>query len=272
MADQLLLVLKLSGLVKEVGSGQANGGAMNLTYLEIDHQRLIYNRLISAPDHEFVDALIFSWLYHEHAIEGVVLNPDAINRALSQRPTRNYRDRQIKNSLNRVRTIAMHMIDGTRHGNTIDTAWIKEIHALLSDEEDPKSGHYRVRDTTPGVYNLKCVPGSTVAYHLNKLFNGFDEILKNEHPIYAASKIHWEFMQIFPFDEHSGFVGRLLLNQILIQAKYPPAIFHAMDRQQYFAALDSKPSKLIPVVEEAIKSTLGAAQLFHENTMLAFAS
>lgn len=246
---------------------------MNLTYLEIDHQRAVYNMLIEAPPElEFVDALLFSWLYHDHAIEGIVLDPESIRRALSQRPSRNYRDRQVKQSLNRQREIAMSMLDGRRKNDKIDLEWLLEIHMTLSGVETENAGRYRKRDTTPGVYNLKCVKGSTVSYHLQKLLSSVDEIIENEHPIRAAAKIHWEFMQIFPFDEHSGFVGRLLMNQILTQGGYPPAIFHCMDRQQYFDALDTKPAALIPVVLEGIKSTLSAAQLFHENSQMVAAA
>ncbi len=243
---------------------------MNLTYLEIDHQRAVYNMLIEAPPElEFVDALLFLWLYHDHAIEGIALDPESIRRALSNRPTRNYRDRQIKQSLNQQREIAMSMLDGRRKDDIINLDWIFEIHMILSGIDAENSGRFRKRDTTPGVYNLKCVKGSTVSYHLQKLIDSSKEIIKNEHPIHAAAKIHWEFMRIFPFDEHSGFVGRLLMNQVLIQGGYPPAIFHAMDRQHYFDALETKPADLIPVVLEGIKSTLSAAQLFHENAQQA---
>ncbi len=242
---------------------------MNLTYLEIDNQRAVYNTLIEAPPElEFVDALLFSWLFHDHSIEGVVLDPEAIRRALTNRPSRNYKDRQIKHSLNRQREIAMSMLDGTRKNDKIDLLWLREIHMLLSTPNSENAGRYRTRDTTPGVYNLKCVKGSTVSYHLQKLFDSVEDIIENEHPIRAAAKIHWEFMQIFPFDEYSGFVGRLLMNQILTQAGYPPAIFHQMDRQNYFDALDTKSSRLIPVVLEGIKSTLDAAQHFYDNSQM----
>jgi hypothetical protein len=68
-----------SGSFGLVGDNQGGPGAvkweakMNLTYLEIDHQRSHFDRLSGPARDAFVDRLIFSWLYHDHALEGVVL-------------------------------------------------------------------------------------------------------------------------------------------------------------------------------------------------------
>lgn len=239
---------------------------MNLTYLELDHQRSAYDLLTSPPheaNEEFLGRLLFSWLYHDHALEGVVLNMETIQRALSQRPTRNYCDAQVKKSLCRVRSVALDLLLGMRKNEEITLDWLREMHRHLSDEDDQTAGRYRKRDTTPGVYNLDCVQSTSISYHLHKFFDLMDEI-KDMHPIRRAAIAHWEFMRVFPFNEKTGLVGRLMMNHILTSSGYPPAIIHAHDRHLYFSALDGNSSDLVPVIAEAIRATLQAAEIFYE--------
>ena len=98
---------------------------MNLTYLEIDHQRSAYDLLLSASHEEFLGRILFSWLYHDHALEGVVLTTETIQRALSERPTRNYCDAQVKKSLCRVRNVALDMLLGTTTHEAVTPEWTK---------------------------------------------------------------------------------------------------------------------------------------------------
>lgn len=237
---------------------------MNLTYLEIDHQRSAYDRLLSASNEEFLGRILFSWLYHDHALEGVVLTTECIQRALSERPTRNYCDNQVKKSLNRVRGVSLDMLIGARKNEKVTLDWVKDVHKHLCDNDDPTAGRYRKRDTTPGVYNLDCVQSTSISYHLRKFFDMYEEELSDIHPIQKAAIAHWEFMRVFPFDEKTGIVGRLMMNHILTQNGYPPAIIHAQDRHLYFAALDGHRSDLIPVIADAVRATVHAAELFCE--------
>src|SRR5690348_17192595 len=57
------------------------------------------------------------------------------------------------------------------------------------------------------------------------------------HPIIHAAKHHAGFERIHPFVDGNGRVGRLLLNFILVQAGYPPAVILATQRQRYLRAL-----------------------------------
>ena len=90
----------------------------------------------------------------------------------------------------------------------------------------------------------------------------YEQELASYHPIRAAAIAHWEYMKVFPFDERSGVVGRLMMNHVLITNGYPPAIIHAMDRHHYFAALDGNRTDLVPVVVDAVRSTIEAARVF----------
>jgi Fic family protein len=237
---------------------------MNLTYLEIDHQRSHYDSLTGSEREAFLDRLMLGWLYHDHALEGIVLTQHDIWRALSGQPVRNYCDGLVAKSLCRMRDIAMSFFGEETRPDELTMDFIKELHCRLCDDDDEKAGRYRKRDTSPGVYNLKCVAQGSISYYFHKFIDTWNDELVNYHPIRAAAIAHWEFMKVFPFDERSGMVGRLMMNYLLIREGYPPAVIHAMDRHHYFAALDGYRTDLVPVLVDAISSTIEAARVFSE--------
>lgn len=237
---------------------------MNLTYLEIDHQRSHYDRLTGPARDAFMDRLALGWLYHDHALEGVVLTQRDIWRALTGQPVRNYCDGVVQKSLCRMRDIALSFFDPESRPEELSMEFIKDLHVRLCDPGDENAGRYRKRDTSPGVYNLDVCPQGSISYYFRKFMDCYEQELVNYHPVRAAAIAHWEYMKIFPFDEKSGVVGRLMMNYLLVKNGYPPAIIHAMDRHLYFSALDGHRTDLVPVVVDAVRSTIDAARVFSE--------
>lgn len=237
---------------------------MNLTYLEIEHKRSDFDSLIGDPRRDFVDRLIMSWLYHDHALEGVVLEKDDILRALSGQPSRNWCDGQVHKSLCRMREVTLDIF--ARRIDLSDPAdTLRTLHARLSEPADEQAGRYRKRDTSPGVYNLDVVPAASISYYFRKFLDMLETELSRVHPIRAASMAHWELMKVFPFDEKTGMVARLFLNATLVSMGYPPAIIHARDRHHYFGALDGHRTDLIPIVVDAMQGSITAASLYKKN-------
>ncbi len=235
---------------------------MNLTYLEIDHNRSSYDALVGDAKRAFIDQLMLGWMFHDHALEGVVLTHEDLRRALSGQPVRNYVENQTQKSLLRLREAALDLFEWA-HGDTeLTMDFIKEMHERLCDDDCEHAGRYRKRDTSPGVYHLDVVPQGSISYYFRRMMEMWEEELQFIHPIRAAAIMHWEFMRAFPFDEKTGVVGRLLMNAILIRGGYPPAIIHQMDRQTYFDALNGRREEMIPVIVEAIRATIECATDF----------
>jgi len=64
----------------------------------------------------------------------------------------------------------------------------------------------------------------------------------NTDPVLFATEFHYRFIRIHPFDDGNGRIARLLMNFILMQKGYPPAIIKSEDKQNYFAALEQADS------------------------------
>ncbi len=114
---------------------------------------------------------------------------------------------------------------------------ILDIHRIILQKND---------DTNAG--RLRSVPdriaGSTSimpnAASVPKLMEEFIEWLKNikDHPVSIAVEAHYRFVSIHPFTDGNGRTARLLLNLILLQNNYPPAIIHPEDRRIYVTSLE----------------------------------
>jgi hypothetical protein len=80
------------------------------------------------------------------------------------------------------------------------------------------------------------------------------------HPVVHAAIHHAWFERIHPFVDANGRVGRLILNFILVQHGYPPAVILASQRRRYLQALriadGGNPNPLAEVIARAVSSTL----------------
>jgi Fic family protein len=92
------------------------------------------------------------------------------------------------------------------------------------------------------------------------LMNG--EEFGRMHPIKQATHSHHRFMEIFPFSDHSGKVGRMLMNVILIRNGYMPCIVHSTDREAYYEGLRLNATEFGHIVMDAMDNSLDNATKF----------
>lgn len=74
---------------------------------------------------------------------------------------------------------------------------------------------------------------------MNDLMKWYNENKDNTdvHPVLFATEFHYRFIRIHPFDDGNGRIARLLMNFILMQKGFPPAIIKTEDKTGYFTAL-----------------------------------
>jgi fido (protein-threonine AMPylation protein) len=80
------------------------------------------------------------------------------------------------------------------------------------------------------------------------------------HPVQLASQLHHKFVSIHPFLDGNGRVGRLLLNTVLMQRGYTPAIIPVEEKKQYFESLqaadDGNYEALSNLIDSQVSKTL----------------
>lgn len=84
--------------------------------------------------------------------------------------------------------------------------------------------------------------------------------LNGSHPIIHAAEHHAWLERIHPFVDGNGRVGRLILNFMLIQQGYPPAVILKENRNAYLKALRladaGNPNRLAEVVARSVSGAL----------------
>jgi hypothetical protein len=59
------------------------------------------------------------------------------------------------------------------------------------------------------------------------------------HPVAFAAEAHYRLVTIHPFIDGNGRTARLLMNLLLLQRGYPPAIIRPRDRVRYLGCLEA---------------------------------
>lgn len=241
-------------------------GVMGQRYGEIDDlTEDVRDRLLDSPWswESFQDVYDISWIHHENGLEGVVLTYPEIKSAVDNNvvsdvsllPT--YQD--IKNQKSCVETIRGLAAD--KKGR-LSVELFSELHRRLMTDPN-KAGVYR-----------KDIPIHRTYFHtiaspedIEPGLLGTLEYLRGHedtdlHPVELAANTHHRFMHVFPFPKFSGFLGRLVMNFVLVRHGYLPAVIHATDRQKYYEALRGGEADFRYFLCEAVTDSLDNANRF----------
>jgi Fic family protein len=119
---------------------------------------------------------------------------------------------------------------------------IFNIHSIILQGIDPRNaGKYR---DVPVYVNLRegkrhifCDP-LRIADEMDMFFDWLFSS-KKEHPVIIAAEAHTRFVSIHPFIDGNGRTARLIMNLILIQSGYTPAVIQNKERINYLDAIES---------------------------------
>jgi len=228
----------------------------------------------------FMERLRLSWVYHDSAIDGVVYSPAELEAAAKPSGTTPNEATMISAILG----IRNHMAciefihqeakaEPAKSGAFIHLSLVRHIHDLLSGntpqaqaarmaterrerkERESSKDKVGLRKDMPlhRTYSHEISQPSKILSRLEKLIEYAAETeFFDLHPIAQAAQLQFQLIQIFPFTEHSGSVGRMLSNLTLLRAGLFPAIIHTTDRQKYYEAFRGTVSNLRSLLVEAI--------------------
>ena len=128
------------------------------------------------------------------------------------------------------------LVNQKRHDLTLDT--IFNIHSLILKKiEESNAGRYRTQ-------HVRLTGSTTVLPNPLKVPDLMDEFIawlvgeNNNHIVGIAADAHYKLVSIHPFTDGNGRTSRLLMNLLLIQEGYPPAIIRKEDRLAYINSLE----------------------------------
>ncbi len=184
---------------------------------------------------DFLRGFEMSWIYHENALEGVVVTHAEMVSALKGRPI-------AMDTYPAIRNFRMAMDLVRRRAaeeGPITMELVREIHATLGSH-DPNYQVARYRKDIPlhRTYFHDIAQPHVIDERLQALLDwaGSNDP-EDDEAVRFAAHFHHEFMSIFPFAENTGKTGRLLINFVLIRHGYLPVVFHATERQRYYDTL-----------------------------------
>src|SRR3989440_9909363 len=119
---------------------------------------------------------------------------------------------------------------------TLDT--VQRLHALVMDKIDPQAGELRKVQVYIRGAPFTPPPARDVPLYLAQWVNWLtsDTALRYD-PVTRAAIAHHDFEALHPFTDGNGRVGRLLLNLMLMQDGYPPALVLREWRPRYIQGL-----------------------------------
>lgn len=198
-----------------------------------------------------------SWIHHDSAIEGIVYEPSELTAALSDAPVTDaallptYDEiRQFRAAIALVRELAADK------KLPINQALIEKIYVTLAPDEP--EAKFRRDLPLHRLYFHEIAPPDKIADKMKALFEWLesDDTVRTMHATRIAARAHYLFLQAYPYPKHSGKVGRLLMNLMLLREGYPPAVLHATDRQRYYDALRTSADATSAIVQEALENSL----------------
>ncbi len=236
---------------------------------------------------EFLERFELSWIYHDTALEGTVYTPPELQAALhpggkaaeaSMMPV----VLEILNHKKVVDFIHEEAKSSGKKNAQITLTTIKRMHDLFLGntpeaqamraqierrertekelaKEREKAGYRRDMPLHRTYFHDIAQPAKIPAL-LEKLVDYTASAEFREfHPIKQAAVVQHQLIQIFPFQEHSGKIGRMCSNLILLRHHYLPVVIHSIDRQRYYDAFRGTPTAFRALLMEAMENSLDNA-------------
>ncbi len=229
---------------------------------------------------EFDDKLDQSWIYHDNALEGVVLSYHELKAAIDKKIISDvtlipmYEEiKHHKASIEMVRQMARAWAaekhdqprKAAKKKNQITIETLKLLHSALTPDEKAKGNPYRKDNPLHRLYFHEIAQPDKIAIKMRKLVEWLDEEeTQHIHPVERAARAHYRLMAIFPWPKNSGKVARLLMNLMLIRDGFPPIVIHSIERQRYYDVLRAETAGLVPLVLESLENGVETSTRFFQ--------
>lgn len=209
------------------------------TIMQIEAMRVEYRhilrKLTKAQLKDVIGRFTINFTYESNAIEGNSLTLKDVTFVIRENILPKGKDlREVYETRNTREANELLF----RHGIKITIKDILSLHRTLVKETGVASGFKQVPNFL-WMRNLETAPPEKVEEEMNALVNWYSESKGRLHPLKTAAEFHSRFERIHPFEDGNGRTGRILINAILLENRYPPLIIRKTTRRAYFSALEA---------------------------------
>jgi Fic family protein len=223
---------------------------------DIEASRMHYNNVFQKLDQkskkEILENFAIEFAYNTASLEGNTITlEEAKNFFETGRTPKNRTLREIYD-LQNTKDVLFWLFPLKKE---LNNNLIVEIHKRLMKNVDERVG-YRMRDIKVFKSHFEASPGIYVKTDMNLLLKWYNENKEKLHPFVLAIIFHHKFEKIHPFSDGNGRAGRMLMNYILIRAKYPPIVIYKKNRNDYLDALGSADKINLTKVDKNYKNLI----------------
>ena len=204
-----------------------------------------FKKLDQTTQEEFYEHFLVEFAHNSTAMEGNTITLEEATKLLLENSTPADRTPREIFDLKNTKDVFAWL---RQQQTPLTHELIIEIHKRLLKDIDPREG-YRTHNVRVFKATFDTSPHQYIHSDMELLFTWLKEQQHN-HPLIIAAAFHHKFEKIHPFADGNGRVGRVILNQLLMQHNYPPLTIDKRRRNAYRTALataDSAPLTEVPV-------------------------
>lgn len=204
----------------------------------LEEIKLGYKGLMKRLSHkqlkDIIDRFTVNFTYESNAIEGNSLTVKDVTFILHEKKAIKGKDlREIYETLNTRKAMELVFNNKLR----IKEKDIIKLHRILVENTDIAAGYKKLPNYLIG-RKVETTNPENVEREMKGLIDWYH---RNEHihPLQRAAIFHGKFEKIHPFEDGNGRVGRLIINIMLLNNRYPPLIIRKSQRLSYFSCLEA---------------------------------
>ena len=244
---------------------------MEARLFELDAKmEMLRAKIASFPDKlrlDYENKLDVSWIFHDNALEGVVLSYSELKAAIDQRIISDVSlipmYEEVKNH-----KLAVDFIREIAHSKKpveVDLELIRKLYAMVTPDAVAKGCPYRKENPLHRLYYHEIAPPEKIAYKMRKLAEWLESAeFSSLHTVAKAVKVQFRLLQAYPWTRNSGKVARLLTNFLLLRHGYLPAVVHSIDRQRYYEVLRHENDGLMTLILESLENSIDTTSRFFD--------
>ncbi len=225
------LFLEVTG-EKIIPAGKLDKKKQVLQQKSSEHKNVV-REILDNPD--IRDQFVLKLTYHSNSIEGSTLSERDTAAILFDNAALSNKSLTEQLEAKNHQTALNYLFDHISKKEKLDESLVQKLHSILMNGVRADAGIYRDHGVRITGVNLPTANHMSIHKLMGDVMNR--AALKNGDIVALSASVHSKFEQIHPFGDGNGRVGRLLMNAMLLNANFTPAIIRQEQKQLYYTYL-----------------------------------